>query len=86
MKQQVTFELVRDIFVRELGSEPSEITPTADLVDDLGLDSLDQIELVLAFEEVLEIHIDESGEAINKVRTVSDVVSYLNAVGRGEAA
>ena len=61
---------VRDIIVNELGVEPSKVTPEASFVEDLGADSLDTVELVMAFEEEFGIEIpDEDAE---KMETVGD--------------
>ena len=51
-------ERVKQIIVEQLGVDEAEVTPTASFVDDLGADSLDQVELVMAIEEGLGIHID----------------------------
>lgn len=66
---------VKEIIVEQLGVEESEITPTASFVDDLGADSLDTVELVMAFEEAFNLQIpDEDAE---KIRTVRDAVDYI---------
>jgi acyl carrier protein len=67
---------VKQIIVEQLGVEESEVTPTASFVDDLGADSLDQVELIMAFEEAFDIEIpDEDAE---KIRTVKDAVEYVD--------
>ena len=74
-------ERVKQIIVEQLGVEESEVTPNASFVDDLGADSLDTVELVMAFEEAFEIEIpDEDAE---KIRTVKDAVDYINAHAKG---
>jgi len=66
---------VRDIIVSELGVEPSKVTVEASFVEDLGADSLDTVELVMAFEEEFGIEIpDEDAEKMEKV---GDAISYL---------
>lgn len=66
---------VKQIVVEQLGVEESEVTSGAAFVDDLGADSLDQVELVMAFEEAFDIEIpDEDAE---KIRTVQDAVDYI---------
>ncbi len=66
---------VRDIIVNELGVEPSKVTVEASFVEDLGADSLDTVELVMAFEEEFGIEIpDEDAEKMEKV---GDAVRYL---------
>ena len=70
-------ERVKQIIVEQLGVEEAEVTPNASFVDDLGADSLDTVELVMAFEEAFEIEIpDEDAE---KIRTVQDAVSYIES-------
>jgi acyl carrier protein len=72
----VSEERIKEIIVEQLGVEESEITPNASFIDDLGADSLDTVELVMAFEEEFGIEIpDEDAE---NIRTVKDVVDYLN--------
>ena len=68
-------EKVKQIIVEQLGVAESEVTPTAHFVDDLGADSLDIVELVMAFEESFEIEIpDEDAE---RIATVKDAVDYI---------
>ena len=66
---------VTGILVEQLGMLPDDVTLDAKLVDDLGADSLDSIELVLAFEDAFDIEINEA-EA-EKLVTVGDVVNFL---------
>jgi acyl carrier protein len=74
-------ERVKQIIVEQLGVDESEVTANASFVDDLGADSLDTVELVMAFEEAFEIEIpDEDAE---KIRTVKDAVDYINAHAKG---
>ena len=69
-------ERVTQIIVEQLGVDEAEVTPNASFVDDLGADSLDTVELVMAFEEAFEIEIpDEDAE---KIRTVQDAISYID--------
>ena len=73
----VSEERIREIIVEQLGVDEGQITPDASFIDDLGADSLDTVELVMAFEEEFDIEIpDEDAE---KIRTVRDVIDYLNA-------
>ena len=66
---------VKQIIVEQLGVDEGEVTPNASFVDDLGADSLDTVELVMAFEEAFDIEIpDEDAE---KIRTVKDAVDYI---------
>jgi acyl carrier protein len=69
-------EKVKGIIVEQLGVEENEVTPTASFVDDLGADSLDQVELVMAFEEEFKLEI--SDEDAEKIKTVSDAVGYIS--------
>ena len=71
------FEKVRDIIVEQLGVEESAVTPEASFIDDLGADSLDIVELIMALEEEFDIEIPD-GEAEN-IKIVSDVVNYIKA-------
>jgi acyl carrier protein len=66
---------VKEIIVDQLGVDPDEVTDNAHFIDDLGADSLDTVELVMAFEEEFGIEIkDEDAE---KIATVNDVIKYL---------
>lgn len=66
---------VKEIIIDELGVEADKVTPDASFVDDLGADSLDTVELVMAFEE--EFGIDIPDEDAERMRTVGDAVSYI---------
>ena len=66
---------VREIIVEELGVEADKVTSNASFVDDLGADSLDTVELVMAFEE--EFGIDIPDEDAEQMRTVGDAISYI---------
>lgn len=69
-------EKVKQIIVEQLGVDEAEVTANASFVDDLGADSLDTVELVMAFEEAFDIEIpDEDAE---KIRTVQDAVDYIS--------
>ena len=68
---------VKDIIVDQLGVNADQVTPEAKFVEDLGADSLDTVELVMAFEEEFDIEVpDEDAE---KLQSVGDVVSYINS-------
>jgi acyl carrier protein len=68
---------VQSIIVEQLGVDEEEVTPEASFTDDLGADSLDIVELVMAFEEEFGLEIpDEDAE---KIATVKDAVSYIEA-------
>ncbi|MEI6845604.1 MAG: acyl carrier protein [Candidatus Firestonebacteria bacterium RIFOXYC2_FULL_39_67] len=68
-------ERVKKIIVEQLGVEEAQVTPTASFVDDLGADSLDTVELVMAFEEEFGIEIPDTDA--EKIKAVSNVVEYL---------
>ncbi len=71
-----TFDRVKKVVVDQLDVNEDEVTPTASFVDDLGADSLDQVELIMAFEEEFDIEIpDEDAE---KITTVGDAVNYID--------
>jgi acyl carrier protein len=68
---------VKEIIVEQLGVDEAQINPEASFIDDLGADSLDTVELVMAFEEKFDIEIpDEDAE---KMRTVGDAIEYLKS-------
>jgi acyl carrier protein len=68
---------VKEIIVEQLGVEEDEVSPEASFIDDLGADSLDTVELVMAFEEEFNIEIpDEDAEGIS---TVQDAIDYIKA-------
>lgn len=68
---------VKQIIVEQLGVDESQVDNTASFVDDLGADSLDIVELVMAFEEAFEIDIpDEDAE---KIATVKNAIDYIDA-------
>ena len=67
---------VKDIIEKELGVEREKLTTEASFIDDLGADSLDTVELVMAFEEEFGCEIPD--EAAEKILTVKDAIEYLN--------
>jgi acyl carrier protein len=68
---------VKQIIAEKLGVSEDKVTPQASFVDDLGADSLDQVELIMAFEDAFDIDIpDEDAE---KMKTVKDAFDYLNS-------
>jgi acyl carrier protein len=75
-------ERVKQIIVEQLGVDEGEVTANASFVDDLGADSLDTVELVMAFEEAFDIEIPD--EQAEKIRTVKDAVDYINAHSKGK--
>ena len=68
---------VKEIIVEQLGVDPEKVTSTAKFIEDLGADSLDTVELVMAFEEKFSVEVpDEDAE---KLKSVEDVVAYIKA-------
>ena len=71
---------IKDIIVEQLGVDPEKVKAEASFIDDLGADSLDIVELVMAMEEEFDLEIpDEDAE---KLKTVNDVVTYLSSKGK----
>ena len=70
------FEKVKKIIIDHLGVEESKISESASFVDDLGADSLDQVELVMAFEEEFGVEIPD--DAAEKITTVGSAVEYIS--------
>jgi acyl carrier protein len=79
MDKNEMYKKVVEIIANQLGVDREIITPEANVVDDLGADSLDVVELVMALEEAFSLEIpDEDAE---KIRTVKDIFDYLGKVG-----
>ncbi len=68
---------VRDIIVEQLGVNPEQVTAEATFVDDLGADSLDTVELVMALEEEFGLEIPD--EEAEKIGSVSDAINYIDS-------
>ena len=66
---------VKEIIVEQLGVNAEQVTPEASFIDDLGADSLDTVELVMAFEEEFGVEIPD--DAAEKIATVKDAISYI---------
>ena len=66
---------VKKIVVEHLGVEEDKVTENASFIDDLGADSLDTVELVMAFEEAFSVEIPE--DAAEKIATVKDAIDYI---------
>ena len=75
MSSEEVFDKVKEIIVEQLGVAETAITPDASFIDDLGADSLDIVELVMALEEEFDIEIPDADA--EKVVTVNDVVEYI---------
>ena len=71
------YDKVKKCIVDQLGVDEDDVTPEASITDDLGADSLDQVELVMAFET--EINIDIPDEEAEKIKTVGDAVARVQA-------
>jgi acyl carrier protein len=68
---------IKQIIAEKLGVSEDKVVPQAAFVDDLGADSLDQVELIMAFEDAFDIEIpDEDAE---KMKSVKDAIEYLNS-------
>lgn len=71
-----TFEKVRSIVVEQLGVDEADVQIESTFIDDLGADSLDIVELIMAFEEEFEIEIPD--DVAEKIKTVKDTVDYID--------
>jgi acyl carrier protein len=79
MAEKSVADRVKEIIVEQLGVNPDQVTPEAKFIEDLGADSLDTVELVMAFEEEFGAEIpDEDAE---KLQTVGDVNKYIEERG-----
>jgi acyl carrier protein len=72
-------EKVIDIIVEQLSVEKDKVVPSASFVDDLGADSVDLVELIMAMEEAFGIEIPD--EVAEKITTVQDAIDHVNKVG-----
>jgi acyl carrier protein len=70
-------EKISKVIVEKLGVKAEQVTPEATFVDDLGADSLDQVELIMAVEDAFDIEIPD--EEAEKLRKVSDVIAYVQS-------
>ena len=70
-------EKVKNIIVEQLGVEPDQVKPEAQFVNDLGADSLDTVELIMALEE--EFNIDIPDEQAEKIKTVGEAIDHIKA-------
>jgi len=66
---------VKQIIVDQLSVEETEVSPSASFVDDLGADSLDRVELIMAFEEAFDLEIPD--DEAEKIKTVQDAIDYI---------
>ena len=72
------FEKVKEIIVKELKLDPSKVTMDANLETDLGADSLDAVEVIMALED--EFDLEFSDDAATSIKTVGDIVRYIESV------
>lgn len=75
-----TLERVRKIVIDHLDADPDKVTEKASFIDDLGADSLDNVELVMAFEEEFGVEIPD--DAAEKILTVADAINFIGANGK----
>ena len=75
-------ERVKSIIVEQLGVDAEEVTPEASFVEDLGADSLDTVELIMAFEE--EFGVEISDEEAEKIKRVKDAVEYIDQQAKAQ--
>ena len=76
-----TFDRVKKVLVEQLDVDEDAVTPTASIVDDLGADSLDVVEIIMGLEEEFDVEIpDEDAE---KITTVQQIISYVEEKGKG---
>lgn len=68
---------IREIVVEQLGVDPEQVVPEANFVEDLGADSLDTVELIMAFEEEFDVEIPDTDA--EKIKTVQDVIDYIES-------
>ena len=76
-----TFDKVKEIVVEQLGVDEADVAMDSTYIDDLGADSLDIVELIMAFEEEFNIEIPD--EVAEKIKTVKDAVGYIEQEKQG---
>ncbi|MEG6584083.1 acyl carrier protein [Dendrosporobacter sp. 1207_IL3150] len=76
-----TFDKVKEIVVEQLGVDEADVAIDSTFIDDLGADSLDIVELIMAFEEEFNIEIPD--EVAEKIKTVKDAVTYIDQEKQG---
>lgn len=72
---EVIFDKVRDIIVDQLDVNENDVTMDASIIDDLGADSLDVVDLIMSFEEEFDVEIPD--EEVENIKTVGDIVKYI---------
>ena len=78
----MVFEKVRDIVVEQLDAEESDVTMESSIVDDLGADSLDVVDLVMSIEEEFDVEIPD--EEVENIKTVGEIVKYIETASNEE--
>ena len=73
----MSFDKIKEIIVEQLGVEADQVTMEASFIDDLGADSLDIVELIMALEEEFDMEIPD--EEAEKISTVGDVINYISS-------
>ncbi len=68
-------EKIKELIIEELGVNAEEVTPAASLTEDLGADSLDAVELIMAIEEEFDVEIPD--EVASEMKTVQDIISFI---------
>ena len=76
----MVFDKVKEIISRELNIDSSKVTPEAHLEKDLGADSLDAVEVIMALEDEFDVEI--SDDAAQNIKTVKDIVSHIEELGK----
>ena len=82
MSNEEIFQTIRDLVSEQFGMEPDEVTMDTSFANDLGADSVDLVELVMAMEEEFELSMTDE-EDVKAIKTVSDAVSYVAAKQNG---
>ncbi len=78
------FEKLKDIIAEQLGVDGGEVTAEANIQDDLGADSLDVVDLITTIEDEFDLSIPD--EAVEEIKTVGDIVSYIEKNSESEDA
>lgn len=73
----MVFDKVKELIIDQLDAEEDAVKPEAVIIDDLGADSLDVVDLVMSIEEEFDMEIPD--EAVEKIKTVGDIVSYIES-------
>ena len=77
MEVDCMLDKIKTIVAEQLGVDESQVTEDASFIDDLGADSLDTVELIMAFEEAFDVEIPD--EDAQKIKTVKDVIDYIES-------